>query len=233
MKTNPAEKKLIIDLTSKFMEGAKGWPRKLGRYSCSSLHSMLEGSKLPWGLPVNKYFDIEDISFESAMRMNKGTRAHEFIQKFLDPTRCERKFEYHYYGFQDPRNGTKCFVDEEGNRVEPIFILVGKIDYLPDDSAWEIKSSEQTFTSAKDYHIYQAKLYCNLADRPKAYLLQPLELPDRLILAQVGDVIPRDDEWFEGEMVKLHSYHDRLALFMKERERLSETKSSEPEYANV
>jgi hypothetical protein len=190
---------------------------------------MLEGSKLPWGLTVNKYFDIEDISFESAMRMNKGTRAHEFVQKFLDPSKCERKFEYHYYGPQDPRNGTACFVNSiSGERIEPIFILVGKVDYLTDDSAWEIKSSENVFTSAKDYHTYQAALYCILADKPKAYILQPLETDTRLILAQVGDVIPRDDEWFNGEMVKLHAYHDRLALFAKERERLNE-----PTYAAI
>lgn len=218
MKPNPenSETKIVIDLTPKFMEGAKAWPNKLGRYSCSKLHSMLEGAFLPWGVPANKYFELEEISFESAMRMRNGVQAHNFVQQYLDPSKVERKFEYHYYGANDPRNGTAPFKDEEGNIVSPIFIVVGKIDYLPDDSAWEIKSSEKVFKDAADYHVYQAKLYCTIADRPKAYIFQPLVEGSRFILKQVGDVIQRDDEWFAGQMLKLNAYHERLVLIQNQ-----------------
>jgi len=213
-KTN--ETKLVIDLTPKFMEGVKSWPNKLGRYSCSKLHSMLEGAFLPWGVPAGKYFDLEDISFESAMRMRDGVQAHNFVQQYLDPSKVERKFEYHYYGAGDPRNGVTPAKDEEGNIVSPIFIVVGKIDYLEDDAAWEIKSSENVFKDAKDYHVYQARLYCALADKSKAYILQPLIEGSRFILKQVGDVIERDDKWFDSQMLKLNAYHERLVLIQNQ-----------------
>jgi len=222
METNENEKRVVIDLTEKFMATQAGWPSKLGRYSCSKIHSMLEGSKLPWGCPVNKYFTIEEPNFTSAMRMSKGTRAHEFVQKFLDPSKCERKYIYNYYGHKDPRNGTTPAQDENGVIVAPIFVVVAKVDYIPDDSVWEIKSSDDVFSKPKDYHTYQAKLYTSICDRPLAMIFQPLETEERFFLAQVGESIPRDDEWFDGEMQKLHAYHQRLELLVADQERIRE-----------
>lgn len=218
------ENKLVVDLTSKFMEGYVGWPRKLGRYSCSQLFKMLEAGNLPWGLPPSKYFEPEENTFEGAMRMSEGTRAHDFIQKFLDPSKVERKFEYYYYGPSDPRNGTTKVETEKG---DPIFTLVGKVDYLPDDSVWEIKSSADVFTSAKNYQIHQAQLYCSVCERPKAYILQPLVEGNRLILKEIGQV-DRDDVWFEGEMARLLNYHQRLELILEENNR----KQNAPELNN-
>ena len=210
---------LIIDLTPKFMEGARSYPKKLGRYSCSQLHKMLEAARLPWGLPPEKYFEPEEITFEGAMRMIKGVQAHDLVQKYLDPSKVEKKFEYYYYGDGDYRNGTVKATDEEGNLEEPIFTVVGKVDYLPEDCVWEIKSSETEFTKSKDYHDHQAKLYCTICERPKAIILQPLEDDSRFFLKQIGEVI-RDDEWFEAEMRRLHNYHQRLEIIMKENARL-------------
>ena len=142
--------KIIIDLTPQFMAGSKSWPKKLGRYSVSSLHSMLDGVSLPWGLPVNKYFELEEITFEAAMRMKNGVMNHEFVQKYLPQAGVEKKFEYFYYGDGDERNGTTQAHDENGNAIEPIFVVVAKVDFIEEDSVWEIKSSDKVFTSAKD-----------------------------------------------------------------------------------
>ncbi len=194
MKNDP----LIIDLTPKVLEASRGYPKKFGRYSCSMLYNMLEASKIPWGIPPAKYFDIEDIDFSSAMRMIKGIQTHELVQKYLPKERNEIKFEYDY------------IVDGEKK-----FTVVGKVDHLPDDSVWEFKTSENIFAKSKDYHDHQAKLYCTICNRPEAFIFQPLETDNSLILKEIGHVL-RDDAWFESEMKRLLNYHERLALLMKE-----------------
>lgn len=214
IKTNEKNNKLIIDLTPKLLAGSRGYPKKFGRYSCSQLFKMLEHSKIPWGIPPEKYFDVEEPDLEGALRMINGVQQHELVQKYLDQSKNEIKFEYFYYGDGDPRNGTTQYIEEQGGMpivIKPIFTLVGKVDHLPEDSVWEIKTSSAAFTKSKDYHDHQAKLYCVICDRPKAYILQPLVQDGRFVLKEIGQV-ERDDEWFAGEMRRLVNYHERLAI---------------------
>ena len=227
MKSDPKEKELIVDLTPKVLEGAKGYPKKLGRYSCSQLYKMLESANLPWGLKPKDYFDIEEVNFTSAMRMVNGIQAHELIQRYLDPAKNEIKYEYYYYGDQDPRNFSRIVPKYpnkapalEGDLADFLFVVVGQIDHLPDDAVWEFKSSENKMSSSKDYQDHQAKLYCTICDRPKAIIFQPLITSDRFFLNKIGEV-SRDDEWFAGEMRKLLNYHQRLELILQEKNRLS------------
>lgn len=216
-KLNPKEK-LIVDLTDKLLADARGYPKKLGRYSCSQLFKMLEAGKLPWGLPAAKFFEIEEATLDGALRMINGTQNHELVQKYLPKERNELKFEYYYYGDGDPRNFSRVVPDYPAKAPplaeQPIFTLVGKVDHLPDDSVWEIKSSDTIFSTSKDYHDHQAKLYCTICDRPKAYILQPLVEGNRFILKEIGQV-ERDDEWFAGEMRRLNNYHERVKLLME------------------
>ena len=187
-KLNP----LVIDLTDKFLSAAKSYPRKLGRYSCSQIYRMLEAGKIPWGLPASKYFEPEPVDFDGALRMINGVQTHDLVQKYLPADKNEVKFEYEY---------------KVGDETK--FVLVGKVDHLPDDSVWEIKSSEKEMSSSKEYQDHQARLYCTICDRPIAYILQPLIKNDRFILKEIGRV-ERDDEWFQSEMLRLLNYHERL-----------------------
>ena len=198
-KQRALQEKMIIDLTPSLLDNARGYPKKLGRYSCSQIFKMLEASKLPWGLPVEKYFEIEEPTLEGALRMYNGVQTHELVQKLLgSPEKNEVKFEYEY-----------C---PEGSE-KPIFVVVGKVDRLEDDSVFEFKSSDKEFTKAKDYHEHQAKLYCTICDRPTAHIFQPIVKDNHFILREIGTVT-RDDDWFAGEMRRLLNYHQRLELLI-------------------
>lgn len=168
-----------------------GRKRKLGRYSASEIYKMITPG-LPWGMPVAKYFDVEDITPEGAMRMINGIINHEQVQKHLDQNKCEIKKEYDYNGE---------------------FTLVGKADYLPDtDTVWEIKTSDTAMAKSKPWHDHQCKLYCTMFGRSKGYILQPVIEDNHLILKEIG-FVERDDEWFEQEMQKLLNYHERLKVY--------------------
>ncbi len=227
-KKSAPQTKLIVDLTPKLLEGAKGYPKKLGRYSASALYKMLESANLPWGLKPQNYFDIEEATFEGAMRMINGVQAHELVQRYLDPSKNEIKYEYYYYGDKDPRNFARTVPKYplkapalEGDLADYLFVVVGQVDHLPDDAVWEFKSSDKKFTSSKDYHDHQAKLYCTICDRPEAVIFQPLVTDNSFILNEIGRV-QRDDEWFASEMRRLHNYHQRLELIIQEKSRIEQ-----------
>lgn len=192
--------KLVIDLTPAILAGARSYPKKLGRYSASMIYKMLEAGNLPWGLPPDKYFDIEEPDLDGALRMINGIQNHELAQKYMPNTgRNEIKFEYEH-------------------KVDGVtrFVVVGKVDRLEDEYVGEIKSSDTIFTSAKDYHIHQAKLYATMAERPFSVVFQPLIEGNKFILKEIGRV-ERDDEWFAQEMARLLNYHERLELILADK----------------
>lgn len=213
----PSEKSepLVIDLTPKLLASMGGRQRKLGRYSASEIYKMITPG-LPWGMPVGKFFDVEEITPENALRMSNGIMYHEMVQKHLDEKRNEIKREYYYYGPGDPRNFSRVIPPYPAKAPklaeEPMFTLVGKADHVPeDDSVWEIKTSDTVMTKSKPWQDHQAKLYCTMFEKSVGYVLQPLIDGNKLVLKEVGRV-KRDDEWFAKEMAKLQNYHERLIL---------------------
>lgn len=172
-----------IDLTPHLTKRFKPYPRKVGRYSPSEAWSIINGYTTP-----EQWLNAAPPDFEGMIRMWNGIQGHNAVQDLLDKAKCENKKEYSYGEI----------------------VVAGKADYLPnDDEVWEFKTSADVMTSAKPWHIHQAKMYCTMFERETGLVLQPLMLRDKFVLRELARV-KRDDAWFEEQMAKIVAFHEQV-----------------------
>jgi hypothetical protein len=172
-----------IDLTNQLVDYYKISPGKIGRYSVSSV----------WGI-VNGYTTVSDflsgqtVTALAALRMSNGRWKHAQVQELLPKDfNIETKKEITVHDF----------------------VLVGRVDFMTDDTVYEIKTKSSVMDKAKSWHMYQAKLYCTMFEKNKASILQPIIFNHRLILKNIGNT-KRDDQWFSKQMDKLLTFHESL-----------------------
>lgn len=183
----------IIDLTEVLLKRYNDNPKinVVGRYSVSKLWSMMNGY-----LKVENYTKPEPVNFEGAMNMWQGTHKHVQVQELLDEYDKEikivKKIEY----------------------IGGDFEIVGMCDAINPEHGLELKTSQKLHSSAKRWHVYQAKIYCTMFEREIFKVVQPVRTKERIYL-NVLEEVKRNDSWFNKEMQKLGAYHEQLKLYEK------------------
>lgn len=185
-----------IDLTPNLVASMANHPRKRGRYSASELFFIFYGVGRLRTTP-EKWLKPTDKELDAMFKMWDGNVIHHAVQELLRRGYKEEKREY------------KC--DFGG-------ILVAKADYLPDerdgvpeeDEVWEFKSSEKLMEKAKEWHIYQTKLYCSMFGKRVGKIFQPVRKGNKTIHLKLIGTVARDDEWFLEEIAKLYDFHMRV-----------------------
>ena len=174
----------MIDLTNTLIDLYTPRERTIGRYNSSDLFGIVRG----WVSP-EEYIFGRKVDAVGAYRMWQGKWKHEQIQELLRKIgyTCEEKVEYEFNGLT----------------------LVGKVDARKVDHILEIKTSELVMDKAKESARYQARLYVNLFQVKKGYVVQPIVKSNRLLLKYLGEVKP-DDEWFQEQLKLLEIFHNRL-----------------------
>src|SRR3990167_34589 len=173
-------RKEMIDLTPALLKRHYHDPPKFGRYNASEL----------WGI-VNGYADPKTwllghpVKPQDALRMWSGRWKHEQVQELLVGWIREEKRESEYRDI----------------------VLVGKVDAMNETTILEIKTSDAVMTEAKKWAEYQAKIYCSMFERPKAYVVQPVIKGTKIILKELGHV-NRNDKWFQNQLSKLYEFHE-------------------------
>jgi hypothetical protein len=127
--------------------------------------------------------------------MWRGTGKHKMIQELLPDCECEKeKIMKYEYG------------------IDTSFILSGHCDVItPQKEIWDIKTSRNgdVRDSAYASQIYQLMLYLTMFECPHGKIVQPIFNNWHLKLKVLAEV-QRNDEWFNGEMLKLAEYHNKL-----------------------
>lgn len=192
-----------IDLTPALMHKYNGNPKvnKVGRYSVSMLWGMMTVNSFTKELYTTPeaYLRPEPHDFEGVMNMWQGTHKHAQVQELLDGYDKEIK---------------KVMIIKIGS-VE--FELVGQVDAINATEGLEIKTSQKLHTSSKKWHDYQARIYCSMFERDVFKVCQPVVTKDKILLNVLAE-IKRNDTWFNKEMAKLASYHEKLVALEKERQ---------------
>jgi hypothetical protein len=174
-----------INLTPQLMDkyGSR-FPRTRGRYSASDVFFALYG-----GMTPEEWFFGKERQLKDVLKMFQGIMVHDYIQKLLDPKRCEIKT-----------------VKQFGPMT-----IVGKCDYLPEDptEVWEFKTNEKTMCDAKEYQLYQTRLYTTMSERETGVVYQPVQSDEGIFLKFLGEC-KRDDGWFMQEMGKMMLFHFKV-----------------------
>lgn len=119
--------------------------------------------------------------FQAMMRMYNGTWKHKMVQELLPQYKHEVKKEVPYKDI----------------------ILSGTMDCLTDDHGLEIKTSENLISSAKEWYVTQAKLYCSMFEVPHIYIVQPVIRNSKLELKRLRKV-GRNDDWYYKTLEKIY-----------------------------
>lgn len=177
---------MSIDLTPVLLKKFSGYPKKVGRYSVSDMWAILNGY-----LSVREYLLPKKVDSVQAFRMWQGVTKHNQVQEFLKEIgwECEVKREREIKGFE----------------------IVGKVDAINAGEILEIKTSEELMAKAKRWHLFQAKIYCSLFERPVAYIMQPV-VNSKVELKEIG-CVKRDEEWFQEQMGLLEQFHEQLITY--------------------
>ena len=167
----------------------------IGRYSCSKIYAILKG----WTTP-EQYVKGEEIDFPSAFRMWNGTWRHkqgEDLVEGLIETEVKKEIE-----------------------VEGLTI-VGMADYLLETQVADMKTSNEVYPKAKEWHLHQVKLYCTLFEKEEGLVFQPVykmdlqpnkigqykKVPSDFQFKIIGRV-RRNDAWFKQEINKLKEFNE-------------------------
>ncbi len=119
--------------------------------------------------------------FQAMMRMYNGTWKHKMVQELLPQYKHEVKKEVPYKDI----------------------ILSGTMDCLAEDHGLEIKTSENLISSAKEWYVTQAKLYCSMFEVPHIYIVQPVIRNSKLELKRLRKV-GRNDDWYYKTLEKIY-----------------------------
>lgn len=170
-----------IDITPMLQNKLGKKYRKVGRYSVSDLYAI----QARWLTPET-WLHPEAPDFKGLMNMLNGIIVHEKVQMLYKKELCEIKVEYKYKDI----------------------VLVGKCDYLPENSMeiWDFKTSMQIMEKMKPWAKHQIKMYCTMFEREVGKIYQPQIRGQALVLKDCGTV-DRDDEWFMKELEKLYQFH--------------------------
>jgi len=171
-----------FDLTSSLLEKYKGRPKKVGRYSVSDVWAIEKVY-----LTVEKFFAGQDNDFISCFRMWQGTWKHQQVQELLQGYIVEKKVEYPHEDW----------------------LLVGKADAMNEDHVLEIKTGDTIKDEAKEWHMYQGKIYCTIFQRPECFIVQPVVKGETIRLKTIGTV-QRDDKWFEEKLKVIGEFHKKV-----------------------
>ena len=176
-----------LDLTQALLNSCKHHERTPARYSVSDLYGIVNGYLTP-----QTWLYGRPVKLHEAFRMWQGRGKHRQVQELLTDWQIEVKKEYLF---------------EE-------LTLVGVVDAINEDCILEIKTSESVMAKAKEWHKYQARIYCSMFERPLAHVMQPVIKGQRLYLKNLGSV-ERDDEFFKEQLQLLNKFHKKLCLGKK------------------
>jgi hypothetical protein len=184
---------LDLNLTPQLRAKFGNYPRTVGRYSSSELYYIVNGLITP-----EQWLDAPTKPLPLILAMWNGTLVHQFVQELL-PSECnEVKFEH------------KHTIPGTNDEIT----LVAKIDHLPNyhpynEEVWEFKTSKNELPTAKGEHVFQARLYCTITDRPRAKVFQPVQHTTGLYLKHL-ETVDRDDAWFAEQMKHLEAFHYKV-----------------------
>jgi len=171
-----------FDLTEPLLRLYQGRPHRVGRYNVGDVWAIEKGY-----MTVEKFLNGQENDFYSCFRMWEGRAKHQQVQELLTDYEHETKKEYSHNNW----------------------VLVGKSDALKDDHGLEIKTGDKIKTEAKEWHEYQARIYCTLFERPIWYIVQPIVKGESIILKTIGEV-QRDDDWFNKRLEVIDKFHEKL-----------------------
>lgn len=183
-----------INLTPKFRDKMKSYPKKLGRYNVSDLFFLLWKHKTDQEI-IDWFANKEVKKTSELLDMWNGTGIHNQLEKLLGEENSEKKVEFVYKDI----------------------VVVAKADFMPPDmidEVWEFKTSTKKMEKAKPWHEYQVRMYCTIFNKPHGVIYQPLQDKNGLYLKDLGK-FSRDDKWFEGQMEKLYQFHLRAKELIK------------------
>ena len=173
-----------IDLSESLCKQYQSRPRKISRYYVSDVWAIEKKY-----LTVEKFLSPQKDSWLDCYRKWSGKWKHQQVQELLTDYEHETKKEYHHNDW----------------------VLVGKSDALKDDHGLEIKTGDTIKDKAKQWHEYQARIYCTLFERPIWYIVQPIVKGESIILKTIGEV-KRNDKWFQKRLEVIDSFHQELCL---------------------
>jgi len=170
----------MIDLTKALYNQFEPKKRVPGRYNASELYGIVKGY-----VSAREYLRQEKPDTLSCFRMWQGRWKHSQVQELLGPLgyTIEPKVEFAYKDI----------------------ILVGKADAIK-ENGMEIKTSNEVLDRAKDWHRFQAKLYCTMFQKETWQIVQPVVTKNRVGLKIIGRV-ERDDQWFQEQLETLYQFH--------------------------
>lgn len=176
----------MIDLTPTLLSLYAKKPRKLGQFNVSDVWAIAYKYLTP-----QMFLKGEEVDFEGVLRMWQGRWKHAQVQEILKEMGYELEVRKEY-------------------RCREEWKLVGKADAVSETDLLEIKTSETLLSSAKDWHLYQGRLYCTMFDMPRCFILQPIVTGSRVFLKKIGEA-KRDDKWFEKQMEVLDKFYKELS----------------------
>ena len=100
-------------------------------------------------------------------------------------------------------------LEEKKEHVHNDWLLVGKADAYNEDHILEIKTGDTIKDKAKEWHEYQARIYCSMFERPICYIVQPVVKSERIILKTIGE-IKRNDNWLQKRLEIIDGFHKEL-----------------------
>lgn len=167
------------------------YPRRRGRFKISELYSYLTPTS-PYWIDPEHFFDTEERSDESIVRMQHGMMMHDYFSKLLqkDGWETNQQILKVVYPYKD---------------IE----LVGIPDAIKENIVLEMKDRIEGEIKQNPAHDWQVRAYLTICDKEIGYIAQPTIEDDDIYLRLVKSV-RRDDAWFHDICEKLVDYNKRI-----------------------